>query len=347
MKFSIGYQLMSGTPDYFYNIVRDYQAHIREVYFAWPGVASGRTPLESDAAVLDQMQDELRLIAGLGIKLNLLFNASCYGDDAVAASFADNIKELTGSLSDRIGIAAVTTMSPVIAGIMRKHFPAMDVRASVNMRLGTVRAMEYVTDFFDSYYVQREYNRDPERLRELQDWAQQHGKQLYVLANSGCLNFCSFQTFHDNVVAHEGPINRQDDTVPVTTLCRDHYAHAGNRVSFLQGSWIRPEDIRRHREYFSGGYKLATRMHSNPRLVIDAYAREKHNGNLLDLMEPGFGPQWWPDIIDNPRFPADWFTRTMQCDKKCSVCGYCRSVDAQVRKRLNDKTERQINVTRA
>ena len=32
------------------------------------------------------------------------------------------------------------------------------------------------------------------------------GKELYMLANSGCLNNCSAHVFHDNLVAHEAQI---------------------------------------------------------------------------------------------------------------------------------------------
>ena len=82
----------------------------------------------------------------------------------------------------------------------------MDVRASVNMRLGTVRAMEYVSHLFDSFYIQREYNRDLDRIDELREWAGRNGKRLYMLANSGCLLWCAVQTFHDNMVAHEAEV---------------------------------------------------------------------------------------------------------------------------------------------
>ena len=210
--------------------------------------------------------------------------------------------------------------------MVKKDFPMIDVRASVNMRLGAARGMEYVADLFDSYYIQREFNRDSERLAELQAWADLRGKDLYALVNSGCLNHCSFQTFHDNVVAHESEIDGGGDSIPVGTLCRNYYGRKEHWVNFLQGSWIRPEDMEKHRQYFSGGYKLATRMHDNPRLVIDAYARGKYFGNLLDLMEPGFGPFWYPSIVDNRRFPADWLDRTMACGQRCAECTYCKAV---------------------
>ncbi|MDD5676972.1 MAG: hypothetical protein PHW60_03145 [Kiritimatiellae bacterium] len=333
-RFSVGYKLLPEASECFADIVRDYQDQIREVYFAWPGEPSGRAPVEPEG--ITRLQTELQRIKSWGIKLQLLFNASCYGGQALSRELADHAVAIVKQLMDTTGLDAITTMSPLIAGAVKKHFPAIDIRASVNMRLGTVAGMSYVKDIYQSYTLQREYNRDPERLAELQAWAEASGKQLHVLANSGCLNFCAFQTFHDNVVAHETAVNSHDNVPGIATLCRAWYARKEHWPGFLQGSWIRPEDIEQHGRFFRGGYKLATRMHDNPRLVIDAYARGKFHGNLPDLMEPGFGPAFYPQVMINDRFPEDWFDRTMHCHKQCGACTYCRKILAGLQVNIGD-----------
>ena len=93
----------------------------------------------------------------------------------------------------------------------------------------------------------------------------------------------------------------------------------------LENTWVRPEDIHKYEELFDT-VKLATRMHSLPGMVIDAYARGRFIGNLLDLFEPGFGVALRPFIINNSAFPDDWFKRTTECDKECHKCGYCKGV---------------------
>lgn len=329
MEFSVGYRVLPGEPDYFCDIVRDYRPRIREIYFAWPGEASGRAPLEPGAQ--EQLAWELDVIRGLGVSLNLLINASCYGDEALSPAFAARVVDQIRKLKDGLGLNAVTTMSPIVARAIRKQVAGIDIRASVNMRLGTVRAMDYVAGFFDSYCLQREYNRDPERLAELRTWAEANGKTLHALVNSGCLNFCSFQAFHDNAVAHEGTRRKPCASGDIPTLCSDYYASPDHRHAFLQGSWIRPEDMAAHQRIFGGRYKLATRLHDNPRLVIAAYAEGRFYGNLLDLMEPGLGRVFFPDGLDNRAFPPEWFDRTTRCRAACGVCGYCREVYERVR----------------
>ena len=71
-------------------------------------------------------------------------------------------------------------------------------------------------------------------------------------------------------------------------------------------------------------------MHTLPRMVIDAYAKAEYRGNLLDLFEPGFGPALAPYVMDNDKFPEDWFEKTSHCNKKCEQCNYCQSILRQV-----------------
>ena len=53
-------------------------------------------------------------------------------------------------------------------------------------------------------------------------------------------------------------------------------------------------------------------------------------GGKLDLLEPGHGPLIAPYIIDNERFPEDWFERMTACEKRCEGCAYCDEALAAV-----------------
>jgi len=229
----------------------------------------------------------------------------------------DHLRELVG------GVDIITTTSPFVAHVVKQSHPAVEVRASVNMRIGTIDGMEQLADLFDSFYVQREYNRDLERIGVLKAWADAHDKKLLMLANSGCLAFCSSQSFHDNMVAHDAEIDeRRNLSGFVPMACWRLFKDRSNWPMVLRGSWVRPEDINRYRALF-GVVKLATRMHQHPRLVVDAYVRRAYKGNLLDLLEPGFGPAFAPYVIDASRLPADWFEHVTSCARGCADCHYC------------------------
>lgn len=332
MKFAVGFQLYDLGEEPFSEIVRTYQDRISEVFFAWQDTPSGRSGIATrhgytDWTAQSRTEEELRAIKDMGIKLDILFNGNCYGEYALSEKLANNVISILRHLEETVGgVEIVTTASPAIAHTVKKHFPDMEVRASVNMKIGTVKGMEYLSGLFDSFHVQRDYNRDLDHLRMLKQWADGAGKKLVMLANSGCFIHCSGQIFHDNLVAHEAQIcevaNLKDFTPYV---CWNALKNRENWPMLLQNTWVRPEDLRHYEDLFDT-VKLATRMHARPGMVIDAYCRGKFYGNTLDLCEPGFGRAIAPYIINNVAFPEDWFEKTTGCDKQCHQCGYCKSV---------------------
>ncbi len=329
MKFAVGYPVRFDEDAPFVDVLAEFREHIEEVYFAWPGEPSGR----SAAGNQEQLEDDLAAIKEMGIKLDLLFNANCYGGQATSQDLANKVYSTVDQVINTTGLDAVTTTSPFVAGLLKHRYPNLETRASVNMRIGTVQGMEYLKDIFDGFYMQREYNRDLSRIEELHGWCTSNGKKLFLLVNSGCLNFCSSQTFHDNMVAHEAQIIETQNVPGQVLACQMHLSKPENHATLLQGSWIRPEDLNRYTPFFAC-VKLATRMHFNPSLVIRAYANQAYPGNLLDLLEPGYQNLFRNEIIDNSSFPPDWFSRITRCSKKCHTCDYCLKVFDRVKKAL-------------
>ncbi|MCL2743357.1 MAG: hypothetical protein FWE67_05855, partial [Planctomycetaceae bacterium] len=207
LKFSVGYRL-PGNFGSMVDVFRDYRNSIAECYFALPGDPSGRAPLgvqrgELNAADYHVFWSEIQRITALGIKPVLLFNAACYGKEAISKAFQTYLLETLRELRQEIGLSSVTTASPFTAREIKNRYPEIEVRASVNMRLQSIRSLEYLTDSFDGFYLAKELNRDVSALRNIRSWADLCDKQIHLLANSGCLYHCPWQTFHDNMVAHE------------------------------------------------------------------------------------------------------------------------------------------------
>ena len=330
MKYAVGYQLAEGNERPFSELVEQYNEAISEVYFPWLDTPSGRSALATrhgytDWTAQQRLEDDLYKIKTMGKRLDLLFNGNCYGSLAISERLRNQIASIIEHLGNVVGgVDIVTTTSPFIAETVKKYFPEIEVRASVNMWLGTIKSMQYMADIFDSYYVQREYNRDLNYIRELKKWCDENGKGLYMLANSGCFAYCTGHSFHDNLVAHESDVcevQNVKDFQPYT--CWRYLKDPEHRHVLLQNNWVRPEDIHHYEGLFTT-IKLATRMHSRPGMVIDAYSRGHYSGNLLDLCEPGFGSAIAPYIIDNESLPKDFFEVTSHCGKQCHKCDYCR-----------------------
>ena len=332
MKYSIGYQL----PDEYdstFELCQSYREHISSVYFSFAGEPSGRMPLcSSDEENVKRTGanqiEELKAIKDMGISLTLLLNANCYGEKAVSSELLNKTTALVGMLKKETDISSVTTTSPFIAKIIKREFGnSVKTTASVNMRIGTIAAMEQLSAYFDGFYIKKELNRDLESVKELKKWCDAGGKELKILANSGCITDCAFQTFHDNLVAHHKYMQEtKEERFP--SFCWEYLNSQSKNAALskiLASNWVRPEDVANYEPYFSE-MKLATRMHSSPRRVISAYIRQKFSGNIMDLTEPSYSSLLRGVVLDNTRFPEDWFEKTNGCKKRCNECSYCASV---------------------
>ena len=298
---------------------------ISQVYFSPVGFAGGRgLPRGEDhspwSAPARQLETLDRLHAA-GIGLNVLFNANCYGGDSLSHAFFDRLGDTVDLLVNRYHLCSVTTTSPLIARFVHANFEGVRTCASVNMSVGSPEGMEYIAKDFDGFYLAREYNRDLSRIRRMREACDGMGKELYLLANSGCLNHCSAHTFHDNLVSHEGEIVARDNLYRFEGVCQSYLRANGER--FLQRTnFIRPEDLELVADYFDG-IKLATRTSPNPGAILNAYLRDRHAGAITSLLEPDHTGLFFPQLIENQRIPSDFTARVLQCNKQCDTCTYC------------------------
>ena len=127
IRYAVGYQLPDDR-DSTLEMVEDYRQHIDEVYFAWLGQASGRTPVgvlegfEPDEA-RECMTEELTRLGRLGVKLTLLCNANCYGGQAASKTLSRKTLEHVGEMQEKFGIGAVTTASIASFPVTRIYSP--------------------------------------------------------------------------------------------------------------------------------------------------------------------------------------------------------------------------------
>ena len=283
MKFSAGYQADTAWIDAL--IAR--RDALCDVYFAFGAMPSGRMAVADEGHQLE----DLGRLADAGIPLHLLFNANCYGAKSQSRKFFNEVGETIERFADG-ALAGVTTTSPLIARFVKDNFPGLETRASVNMEIGTEEGMDYLADVFDGFYLKRELNRDIDAVRRIKNWCDRNGKKLYILANSGCLNYCSSHVFHDNLVAHEAEIAREDNGYAYRGTCWTWLANAENRAKWMgRTNWIAPEDVPRY-EDLCAAMKLATRVNAHPVRILESYATGSHVGDIKGLLEPDHSSLW-------------------------------------------------------
>lgn len=341
MKWTVGYQLTE-SDTFMHELLRR-RADIHEVYFAWGTMPNGRHAAAAHERLTEsearrRTEADLQMLADHGIALNLLLNGNCYGARSLSRRFFTEVCETVDELGERFGLASVTTTSPVLAELVKRNFPQLELRASVNMAVGTSEALSYLSDIFDGFYLQRELNRDLPKLRTLSAWCSAHGKKTYLLANSGCLNHCPARTFHDNLVAHEREIAERDNAVQFHGLCADYFKRTTDKSDLLSRlNFIRPEDMGLYEGLVTAA-KLATRVSRYPSQILRAYAEGHYSGNLLDLLEPSHAEQYYPLVIENSKLPPDFGERVSQCGQVCTqgACDYCAAALQQATVRLPD-----------
>ena len=328
LKYIVGFPV--NHNDSFISEIVSMKEHVSEVYFSWGSMPSGRSRMTADEELIpfevQKLQaDALRRISDAGIGLNLLFNANCYGKDAQSREFFDGVGNLVDYFRRNYSLTSVTTASVLVARFIKENFENVDVRASVNMEIGTVEGISYVSDLFDSFYVKRELNRNLAALTKLRGWCDENAKQMYLLANSGCMNNCSAHIFHDNLVAHEAEIAAMDNGYQWRGICWDFLSDAKRRSLWLERTnFIRPEDIHLY-ESLTPAVKLATRVNSAPSRILGAYVSRKYRGSVMELLEPNHSGLFYPDYIENTNFDKDFGIKVLNCAKNCNECGYCRN----------------------
>jgi len=299
MKYTVGLSYENGE---FIDCILKNKEHISEVYFSWGDFASGRGNQSKYAGytsyeLWDMQAKDLRRLSDGGMKFNLLFNANCYGKDSQSRVFFEKVGTTADYIKSTYGLSSITTASPLIAKFIKSNFEDIEVRASVNMEIGTIQGMSYLSEYFDSFYMQRELNRDFVAIEKLSKWCKENGKKLFMLANSGCLNHCSAHNFHNNLVAHESEISQMDNAYNFPGICKEYLRDEKNYMSLINDTnFVRPEDMYKYEPYFEAA-KLATRVHKSPCMVVNSYINKKYSGNILDILEPAHSI--YPYVVEN------------------------------------------------
>ena len=329
-KFAVGHFLTEKPDDplSFAELAKRFADRLREVYFPWPGLSNAR------AKVYNKPDDEERIVADLkycrehGMKLDILANATCYGEKAVTEEQRLQIIGIIRHL-DELGLypEIITTTSPYIAKVFKLNFPDIEVRASVNMRLRNTLAFEYLAPLYDSYYICRDVQRDLPTFHKLADWCKDHGKKLCMLANSGCVRNCPWQVFHETLLSHNFIKTFHEMEEQKLELVCNHLFMKKQLAEFMRCTWIRPEDIPVFEPELET-IKLSTREAKYPHEIVAAYVSGDYDGDLLRLMDPYHGYSFRPNRIDNKSFPADWVTSGIaaKCAENCKHCGKCEEI---------------------
>lgn len=327
LRFSIGYYRNNEWGDSIQDVLTDYP-EVSEIYFPLPDQHSGRLALNANSdtfSVREELHNDLEKFHRQGKSLNLLLNAGCYSSVVQDSSYIDNLKKLISFYVEEVGVNSITTTQPSFAVMVKRMYGnRVETRASINMFVSSIDSMHMLSGEFDAFYPMRELYRSMEELTAMRRWADENGKHLYALVNSGCLAGCPWAIVDNNSVAHGIEDYRMADGTPIPT-CYQWLEKNKDVTLILKGGFIRPEDVSKYAAVFDG-FKIATRMHFLPRLPIRAYLKGGYPGVITDLLEPAHTHLFQPELcLPNSSLTEEWFVHTSNCKRMCHTCKYCET----------------------
>jgi len=336
MKFSVGYNYDSGM----FAFLKKHKNAIEAFYFPIPQGYGGSGRHRNEPPLYPkQIPALLKTCRTLGIKSQLLFNATCEGRHGFRKSVFNNVAAYIQELKDQ-GLDAVVLANPVYMSALKKKMPDLIIESSVNCYVRSVEHAMHLRDMgVDVVTVDRDINRDIDLIKKIKHAT---GLKIRLMLNEGCLGHCPYRVSHYNYISHKGiPRASCMEGVFLDAFCISLYVK--NPLKVFRIPFVPPEAL----SYYKGCadfYKLSTRVFTTQRIAacLDAYRKEYFNGNLLDILDcPGLS---FFDYIDYAVLKKNKFFEKMQkCDMPCNGCRYCGDLFRQAvvikTKYLKENTE--------
>jgi hypothetical protein len=285
--------------DFWHEIDARFGEHIREVYLPIPDdtIGTGRPRLPSDHL--------LEFLRAAPFELNVLINPILFKQPV--ETVGPNAVRILKQLLDEYRIASVTVSNLLLAEIIKKELPDLQLTASVLMDISTPYQARLLNGLFDALVPATRIMRDVEALGRLRKAFQ---GRICLMVNEGCLPGCPHRTQHFYDMCNT-PFSGQ----PCMGLL--------NKEPWLRltGGWVLPQHLR----FYDGLYdelKLSGRNDLQRRedyfRVLGAYVERKP----LAANQIGVGPAGM--LIQSAGIEDAFFEKTLHCSHDCTGCRICR-----------------------
>jgi collagenase-like PrtC family protease len=310
---------------------------IKEIYLSGPQAYSGSGRIAPEMA-FEEFTKIVDSIHGEGIRVNLLLNSVCEGNDWYSSGVLNSTMDYLKRVHKDHGVESVTIANPLYIREVRRRFSGIEICASV---LGDIDCVEKAVIFrkagADVITPDVNINRDLGLLKKIRE---KTGAEIKLMVNEGCLFRCPFRKFHFNYISHKsknpgaGKAVKSEDNV-FSLNCIQLSKNDPSQI--LKSCWIRPEDAQRYRD-ITGYFKIVGRTSSKSMLLrsVNAYLNESWEGDLLELMAGNLYSVGMSQLmhLDNKSLDeVGFFDRIRSCDKECSECDYCSALVEKLIKR--------------
>lgn len=285
--------------EFWQDLARSFDGHIREVYFPPPLEVLGTGRPEQPSRFREEFLRHAPLAR------SLLLNAITL--PAPVEQVAPAVIEAVRRYRDEYGIESATVANLSLAERIRDAMPEFPLTASILMDIFQPNQALMLKGVCDTLVPASRMVRDLNALKVLR--AAFPGR-IRLLVNEACVSGCPYRVehFHEMASGFEDPRSLCDDL-----LAREPWLR-------LTGSWILPQHLPYY-EDICDEMKLAGRVTLHDpvkyRRVLAAYIRRQP----LAPHEIGGGPASPLEPID---ISEEFVYRTSRCGQTCHSCSFCR-----------------------
>lgn len=336
LEFSIPYNNDPQALTEIFKFKEFYGNRIREIYLSGPQEYTGSGRI-SKAQTFYDFTNTVQIIHNEGIRVNLLMNSVCEGDDWYSKEVLNTTMGYLERVFNGCGVEAITIANPMYIREVKRRFPHVEICASVLADIDCIdKAIIYKKAGADTFTPDVNINRN---LRLLKKIKEKTGLDIKLMVNEGCLFKCPFRKFHFNYISHrsrnpgQDGLKGEDNVFSLNCI----QVSKSDPSQLIKSGWIRPEDIEKYGE-ISNFFKLVGRTSSKNMILrsIKAYMGQSWKGDLFELMAGNLYSCGMSNLLhlENQSLDAEgFFEKVSSCDHECIDCNYCGELVVRLLKR--------------
>lgn len=249
-------------------------------------VGGGRPGFLLNRVSRRRAEGHIRRVRDAGFSFTYLLNAPCLGNLEHQTGFRRDLDEHLRWIHGA-GATSITVSIPLLVDIVKHVTPELRVKLSVIAHVDSVQKALHVERLgVDEVTLDYNINRELGLLAAIRG-AVSMGLSLDV--NDVCLFKCPFRTYCYNTTGHASQAGHASGGF-IVDYCffRCHRIKLSEPVELMKSPWIRPEDLDQYVERTGiRRFKVAGRTKETGQILraVEAYARQRYDGNLLDILE--------------------------------------------------------------
>ena len=195
-----------------------------------------------------------------------------------------------------IGVWRITVANPIVMEIVREVNKEIEFEISTITHIDAVTQIKYL---HEQYNIKKvccgiHKNRSVNFLKQAAKYCNANGIILEILANEFCSNagkgYTTHCTYRDSCYIFHSTDHTADDAQSLNGYPMQHCIKARDTDPFnwLRTRFVRPQDLRLYNDIGINQFKVSGRTGTTEYImkVLEAYASETFEGNLLELWKP-------------------------------------------------------------